>query len=295
MTGRHGLTCLGNTPRLPGPKMKQQAERRSGQLKHSMANWGAQRDHNTAHRSDTRGRRVARSNTCAIHGLGYTRCALCTFMSPRRIRRATAQLFRTCWCRVPRLPRVRGRFVRVGRQGPARLADIRTHPAAGHGAMPAGGAGRSVRGARRPPGRRPGHRRHPAHRQAGARPRVVRPRRPRLTRNSPACRFAAPDQHFSATVIRRSALVPPSPPWGGTRAVCVPHHRRDAQLQGARPRPADGDRDGPSPDRRRPGRNGRVKVVPVQVVRGDEPRAWTDIHAAIVDLLAGHLPATDRR
>jgi hypothetical protein len=59
--------------------------------------------------------------------------------------------------------------------------------------------------------------------------------------------------------------------------------------------PADGDRDGPSPDRRRCGRNGRVKVVPVQVVRGDEPRAWTDIHAAIVDLLAGHLPATDRR
>lgn len=41
--------------------------------------------------------------------------------------------------------------------------------------------------------------------------------------------------------------------------------------------------------------SGRVKVVPVQVVRGDEPRAWTDIHAAIVDLLAGHLPATDRR
>ncbi|MEU5598807.1 hypothetical protein [Streptomyces sp. NPDC020298] len=38
-----------------------------------------------------------------------------------------------------------------------------------------------------------------------------------------------------------------------------------------------------------------AKVVPVQVVRGDEPRAWTDIHAAIVDLLAGHLPATDRR
>ncbi|MFM9457122.1 hypothetical protein [Streptomyces europaeiscabiei] len=29
--------------------------------------------------------------------------------------------------------------------------------------------------------------------------------------NSPACRFAAPEQHFSATVIRRSALVPPSP------------------------------------------------------------------------------------
>lgn len=29
--------------------------------------------------------------------------------------------------------------------------------------------------------------------------------------NSPACRFAAPDQHFSATVLRRSALVPPSP------------------------------------------------------------------------------------
>ncbi|MFD8627899.1 hypothetical protein ACFV4E_29160 [Streptomyces hygroscopicus] len=51
--------------------------------------------------------------------------------------------------------------------------------------------------------------------------------------------------------------------------------------------PTDGDRDGPSPDRRRPGRNGRVKVVPVQVVRGDEPRAWTDIHAAIVNLLAG--------
>ncbi|WP_405550488.1 hypothetical protein [Streptomyces sp. NBC_01171] len=38
-----------------------------------------------------------------------------------------------------------------------------------------------------------------------------------------------------------------------------------------------------------------AKVVPVQVVRGDEPRAWTDIHAAIVDLLGGHLPATDRR
>ncbi|WP_158761932.1 hypothetical protein [Streptomyces sp. NRRL S-146] len=32
-----------------------------------------------------------------------------------------------------------------------------------------------------------------------------------------------------------------------------------------------------------------------RVIRGDEPRAWTDIHAAIVDLLAGHLPATDRR
>jgi len=33
----------------------------------------------------------------------------------------------------------------------------------------------------------------------------------------------------------------------------------------------------------------------MEVVRGDEPRAWTDIHAAIVDLLAGHLPTTDRR
>ncbi|GAA2326156.1 hypothetical protein GCM10010431_55440 [Streptomyces kunmingensis] len=31
---------------------------------------------------------------------------------------------------------------------------------------------------RHPPGRRPGHRRHPAHRQAGARPRVVRPEVP---------------------------------------------------------------------------------------------------------------------
>lgn len=109
--------------------------------------------------------------------------------------------------------------------------------------------------------------------------------------NSPACRFAAPEQHFSATVIRRSALVPPSPVGRHQGRLRTSPSARCSTSRGS----ADGDRDGPSPDRRRPGRNGRVKVVPVQVVRGDEPRAWTDIHAAIVDLLAGYLPATDRR
>lgn len=185
---------------------------------------------------------------------------------------------------------------RPSAQGPARLADRRTHPAVGHGAIPAGGAGRSVRGTRRPPVRRPGHRRHPAHRQAGARPRVVRPRSPRLTRTA---RLAASPPLTSTSALRLSEDRPwcrPPPPWGGTRAVCVLTIGEMLNFKGfGHGLPTDGDRDGPSPDRRRCGRNGRVKVVPVQVVRGDEPRAWTDIHAAIVDLLAGHLPATDRR
>lgn len=36
-------------------------------------------------------------------------------------------------------------------------------------------------------------------------------------------------------------------------------------------------------------------VVPVQGVRGDEPRVWTDSRVAIVDLFADQLSATDRR
>lgn len=78
-------------------------------------------------------------------------------------------------------------------------------------ALPAGGAGRSVRGARRPPGRRPGHRRHPSPR-AGRCPTSCRtPPSPRLTRTA---RLAASPPLTSTSALRLSVDRPwrrPSP------------------------------------------------------------------------------------